>query len=232
MTMVTRRRFALAGAGLIALGPSAGHASALPALTFTVLRDGSPIGTHRVDFARDGESLRVDIAIDLEVRMFAIPVYRYGHRSTERWRAGRLVGLSARTDDDGKRSEVRATAAPGGLVIEGSGGRFVAPADTKPTSYWHEDMTRRQRFLDTQNGTLLDVKVRPLGSSRALVAGHEIDMRSYELSGDLSSRLGYGPTGEWVELNFEARGSRIVYRRDAPPAAAAVSPAGPPRGPG
>lgn len=214
------------------MAPSIVKAAPMPPLTFSVLRDGSPIGTHRVEFAREAETLRVEIAIDFEVRMLRIPVYRYMHRSVETWRAGRLVGLRTRTNDDGKRTEVRATGSAGGLAVEGSGGRIVAPADTKPTSYWHEDMTRRQRFLDTQNGTLLDVSVRPLGPERAVIAGIEMEVRSYELSGDLSSRLGYGPSGEWVDLRFAARGSQIVYRRDAPPAAAAVSPAGPPRGPG
>lgn len=232
MTVLTRRNIVLGGASLALAAPAIARAAPAPPLTFTVMRDGSPIGAHRVAFGRDGTELRVEIAIDLEVRMLSIPVYRYTHRSVERWRAGRLIGLDTTTNDDGRRTEVRARAAEGGLAVDGSGGRFVAAPDTKPTSYWHEEMTRRQRFLDTQNGTLLDVAIRPLGTTRAVIAGHDLDVRGYELTGDLTSRLGYSATGEWVDLRFVARGSQIVYRRDAPPAAAAISPSGAWRGPG
>jgi len=225
---VPRREF-LAGAAAAALAvPSVARAdgAATAPITFTVLRDSSPIGTHRVSFARAGDGIRVEIAIDLEVRLLAIPVYRYTHRSTEVWENGRLVRLDARTNDDGKRSEVRARATAAGLAVEGSGGTFVAPANIEPTSYWHEDMTRRPRLLDTQNGVIIGVTARKTGTRRARIGGREMDVRVYELSGDLTSRLGYSAAGEWVDLEFDARGSRIAYRRDAPPSGITLSPSG------
>jgi len=189
-------------------------------LNFTVLRDGAPIGTHRVEFKQEGDTLAVDISIDMVVKFALIPVYRYMHRSREIWRQGLLQSLEARTNDDGTRTEVRARRKSDGLAVEGSGGSFLAPTSIEPTSYWHEDMTLRSRLLDTQNGVIVDVTARKTGIRRATIAGREIDVRSYELSGDLTSRLGYSAAGEWVDLAFLARGSRIVYQRDAPPAAA------------
>ncbi len=221
------RRQILAAAGGACLLPTMSRAQPVaPPLTFTVLREGVPIGTHRVAFKRESDTLTVDIAIDMVVKITIVPVYRYMHRSRETWRQGVLQTLEARTDDDGTRTEVRARRTTGGLAVEGSGGGFLAPANTEPTSYWHEDMTLQSRLLDTQNGTLIDVAARQTGTRRATIAGREIDVRTYQLSGDLSSQLGYSMTGEWVDLTFLARGSRIAYRRDAPPAAAAVSPSG------
>ena len=207
--------------------PKAARAEPVVApLTFTVLRNGAPIGSHRVEFKQDGDTLGVDISIDMVVKIALIPVYRYMHRSREIWRQGLLQSLEARTNDDGTRTEVRVRRQSGGLAVEGSGGSFLAPASTEPTSYWHEDMTLQSRLLDTQNGVIVDVTARKTGIRRATIAGRDIDVRTYELSGDLTSQLGYSATGEWVDLAFLARGSRIVYRRDAPPAAAAVTPSG------
>ena len=197
-----------------------------PPLAFTVLRDGEPIGTHRVEFKQDGDALAVAIAIDMVVKLALIPVYRYTHRSHEVWHLGTLRTLESRTNDNGTRTELRARRTAGGLAVEGSGGSFLAPANTEPTSYWHENMTLQSRLLDTQNGVLVDVTARKTGTRRAIVAGHEIEVRTYQLSGDLESQLGYSASGEWVNLAFMARGSRIAYRRDAPPAAAAMSPFG------
>ncbi len=217
----------IAGAAL-APAPAVGAEPAPAPLTFTVLRDGAPIGTHLVSFAREGDRLAVDIAIDFEIKFAFLTVYRYTHRSREIWRDGRLAALDARTDDNGARTELRARATEDGLAVDGSGGRFVAPADTIPTSYWHEELVQRSRILDTQAGRLIDVTVRPDGRRpRAVVAGRDVAVRAYQLTGDLVSELAYsGETGEWIELRFIARGSEIVYRRDAPPAAAAVTPSG------
>ncbi|MFM8991514.1 MAG: hypothetical protein ACKOUS_18305 [Alphaproteobacteria bacterium] len=52
------------------------------------------------------------------------------------------------------------------------------------------------------------------------MAGREVEMRVYEVTGDLTSRLGYTQAGEWIDLEFKARGSTIRYRRDTPPATA------------
>lgn len=220
-TIAIPRRALLAAAPAALAFPRS--ARALPTDTpilFTVLRGGAPIGRHRVAFAQSGATLAVEIEIDLEVRFATIPVYRYVHRSREEWDGRRFIGLDARTDDNGTRTEVRVRKAAGGLAVAGSGGEFIAPPETKPTSYWHEDMTRRTRLLDTQAGTLIDVRARQSGTERASIAGREVEMRVYEVTGDLTSRLGYTQSGEWVDLEFKARGSTIRYRRDTPPAAA------------
>jgi hypothetical protein len=220
-TIAIPRRALLAAAPAALAFPRS--ARALPTDTpilFTVLRGGAPIGRHRVAFAQSGATLAVEIEIDLEVRFATIPVYRYVHRSREEWDGRRFIGLDARTDDNGTRTEVRVRPAAGGLAVSGSGGDFLAPPETKPTSSWHEDMTRRTRLLDTQAGTLIDVRARQSGTERASIAGREVEMRVYEVTGDLTSRLGYTQSGEWVDLEFKARGSTIRYRRDTPPAAA------------
>jgi hypothetical protein len=90
-------------------------------------------------------------------------------------------------------------------------------------------MTKRARLLDTQNGTLIGVTAKRSGTQRTRIGGQEIDVRVYELTGDLNSRLGYSEAGEWVDLEFMARGSRISYVRDLPPASLTLSPAGLPR---
>ena len=94
MSLLVPRRHFLAGATASLVAPSVARADGAAApITFTVLRDSAPIGTHRVSFSRAGSGIAVEIAIDLEVRLLSIPVYRYTHRSSERWEDGRLVSL-------------------------------------------------------------------------------------------------------------------------------------------
>ncbi|MCM0020859.1 MAG: DUF6134 family protein, partial [Tagaea sp.] len=91
------KRFLLALS--LVLGAVTGAQAQSRTLEFDVLREGSPIGTHRVTIDRRDDEVRVEIAIDMAVRFAFLTVYRYTHRSRETWREGRLVALDAQTDD-------------------------------------------------------------------------------------------------------------------------------------
>jgi hypothetical protein len=196
------RRFLL----VLTLLLSAAGAHAQPrTLEFDVLREGAPIGTHRVTIDPRDDETRVEIAIDMAVRFAFLTVYRYTHRSQETWRAGRLVALDAHTDDNGARTQVEARATDGGLAVRGSGGTYVASPDTIPTSYWNRDKVARGQLLDTQSGKLIDVAAQRVTN--------DASGATWRLSGDLEADLAYGPAGDWTSLAFVTRGSRIVYVR-------------------
>lgn len=192
----------------------AGVAAELPApMVFTVQRDGTPIGTHRLSFRRESEDLIVDIDIRLEVKLAFVTLFRYTHMARETWRGGRLVAFASRTDDDGTAFEVHAHATTEGLRVEGSGGTYLAPADTMPSSYWNSEMVTRPRVLDSQSGRMIDLVATPVGLRNEVVAGREIPLRVYRLSGEIAGELAYGPEDEWRALRFTARGSDIAYVR-------------------
>ena len=77
------------------------------ALSFAVLLDGEPIGTHRFELYEQGEARRVLSKARYDVKLLGIPVYRYRHEALEQWRGDCLVKLEARTDDDGEVSTVK-----------------------------------------------------------------------------------------------------------------------------
>lgn len=186
-------------------------------LQFEVWRDDSRIGSHRIDFRRDGADLLVEIAIDLKVEFASIPLFRYRHRNEERWRDGRLVALSATTDDDGDDAFARVFADDSGLEVEGSGFRGEVPPDLLPTSYWQAESIARRRFISSQDGRIFDVTVSDDGPDRVLSEGRMIEARRYLMRGDLDLDLWYDAAGQWVKLRFSAAdGSVIDYRRVTP----------------
>ena len=189
---------------LIAAVPEAGR------MEFDILREGSSIGRHSLWFRRDGPLLRVDIDIEIDIYLAFFRVFSYRHRNSEVWKADRLVSLETETDDDGEPYRVSAWAVPDGLRVEGSGGDYLAPAGTIPTSYWNMRTVRQSLLLDTQRGGLLDVRVATLGQER-LTSGQAA--RRYQVSGDLDLELWYSPAGEWLKIAFEARGAEISYAR-------------------
>jgi hypothetical protein len=177
---------------------------ALPAranqkIEFAILRDGTPIGTHRVEIEEVRDETQVHVSIVLDIGFGFIPLYAYRHESREIWRNGRLISIESHTDDNGRTMTVSAHLSTEGLRVAGSGGNFVAPAETVPTSYWNPAMASERPLLDTQVGRILKVTRVPLGPGR------------WRLQGDLNLEINYSADGSWTGLRFHHKGSEFVY---------------------
>lgn len=187
----------------------------VPAVSdFTVLRDGAPIGTHRIRTEQAGDETRVSVDIDLRVKVAFITVYRYSHRNRETWRGGRLVAIDTRTDDNGTKQFVRGRATPAGFAVESSSGSRLLPADILPTSYWRPIPTDRTQLLDTQKGRILDVRVRREGADK-LTAG--LSATRYAVRGDLDLDLWYDGASRLRRIAFDYQGARFDYAERAIP---------------
>jgi hypothetical protein len=180
---------------------------------FQVLRDGTPIGHHRVIVRREGARSEVEVDIELRVKAAGfLTLYRYLHHSREIWEDDRLVSLQSTTDNDGRQEYLNAQADAGRLQVDGSRYRGVLPADTMPTSYWRPDFVRRATIMDSQNGRPLDLTIRPQQSELASAARDGVPAQRYDLTGDVALSLWYGRDGRWVKTAFQARdGSQIEY---------------------
>ena len=180
-------------------------------IAFNVIRGGEPMGSHTVSFHQDGNKLTVEIAIDLEVRLAFIPLFRYTHRNTETGQDGRLVRLETSTNVDGTRHKVSAVATDEGLrVTDSAGTTYLAPADTIPTSYWNTAKIRRSELLNTQNGKMMPIRVeqREGAAHYRLIMVKDGDGAPIDVWYDQTSQA-------WIKLAFEARGSKIEYELTA-----------------
>lgn len=184
-------------------------------LEFEVRRDGTPIGHHRVTITRDGDETRVAIDIDFRVTMAGVlTLYRYTHSSEEVWRGDRLVRLRSTTDNDGKAEYLNAVAEGDALRVDGSGYQGLLPAQTMPTSYWRSDFVERRPIMDSQDGHVLDVSIRPARYETASLGNAPVPARRYHVTGEFDWYLWYDAEGNWVKSAFRAMdGSSIDYRR-------------------
>lgn len=220
--LVARRPLMLGMAALAALGlgtvPVAGRSAVRDPIRFRALRNGDPIGTHRLQFTEDGGRLTVDIEILFEVKILFLTVYSYRHTNRETWQDGRLVAIETRTDDNGDRFRVSGRAVGDRFEVDGSSGRLSLPADIVPSSYWDESMATRGEWLDTQAGKLARSAVKPQPAEAVRVGRRTVQAKAYSLVGDITCDLWYHQ-GEWVKLLFTGEdGSTIEYVRMMPAA--------------
>jgi hypothetical protein len=206
-----------AGAAL-AIGRSAQAALPVPQsreLAFRIMRHGSQIGSHVLQFRCNGDSLEVDIAVDVRVSLGPIPLVRYSHRNHESWVADRLVGLDSHTDRNGKALQMSACATSAGLRVEGSGtAPYIAPHNALASTYWYKNVLQGP-IIGTQDGMLVRPAIsQPQAQPIHLASGAEMPAKRYVLTGDLDVELWYDVRDTWVGMQFSVDdGSVISYER-------------------
>ena len=180
-----------------------------------VIRKGDDIGTAVYLFERQGESLRVDLAVDLVVRLGPVPLFRYNHRTVESWQGDTLVGYDAKTNDNGTPKYMSARRGPAGLEVTGSGTRpYTAPPDAMGTTYWNIRGVSVP-LIDTEDGHLLAVHFTAMGTTQvALANGTRIAALQYNMIGELKLDLWYGPGDQLASMRYYAKdGSVLTYER-------------------
>lgn len=181
-------------------------------IDFTVLRKGKPFGTHTLTFARDDDgTLAVTTDVDLQVKFGPITAFRYRLDSVENWVDGKLVALSGKSNNDGRKGAVSADVQDGALIVQGSKFDGALPLTTIPSSHWNRLQVYQDQMLSTETGEVLNIDVERLGDERLNIGGEAVEATRYRLTSDLTVDLWYDDQSRWVKLEFEVRGQRIEY---------------------
>jgi hypothetical protein len=199
--------------------------ASLPALAaqpqawnFRVFLDDAEIGKHRFTLREANGERVLNSEARFTVKIAFITAYRYVHDAEERWRGNCLAGLTARTNDDGKKNAVDAVleAAPGGerLVVTDGSQRAVLDGCAMTFAYWNPQMLKQARLLNAQTGETTPVKITPLGEETIAVRGAPVLARRYQLSGPPQPiDLWYSATGDWLGLESTVGGGRRLRYR-------------------
>ena len=198
---------------------------------YVVTRNGQTVGSHTLAFQQQGPLRIVTIHSQASVRVLGITAYRYSHQGREVWNGEQLQSLQATTDDNGRRTSVRAEHRDGRLAVEGpaaGGVTMVAagarageqvdancnylPADILPTSQWKLRQVKQSKLLNTQDGTLIQVQVRTVGRENVRTGATTVAATHYAYSGGLKMDQWFDDRGRWVKGSFVAfDGSSIEY---------------------
>ncbi len=185
-----------------------------PQLTFTILRDEKPIGSHLVTFRRSGNAVIAESRSEISIPFLVFEAYRFAYRARSTWLDGRLQHIDAATDDDGSLSTVTAARDGTELDVKGPAGPRKLAAALLPTEHWLKAMVESRQLLNTITGELNTISVAALGTERiATAGGRTINAEHFAYGGDLDLESWYDAAGRWVKLRFTAQdGSVIEYR--------------------
>jgi len=203
-------------AACLAIALAAAPAAAAPAgeSTFSVFLDEKPIGEHRFSIGGTEDARSVVSEASFTVKLLGLTVYRYRHRTVEKWRGDCLSELSATTDDDGKASRVRTEAEGDGLAVVTDAGRQALKGCVMSFAYWNPAIQRQPRLLNAQTGRSESVQVSRAGSGTVEVRGRQVAATRWRIDGPAQPiDVWYSAQGEWVGLDSMVDGGRkLVYR--------------------
>ncbi len=217
--MQVRRRAVLAGClSVAALRPALAGALAVPrgeSLVFRVSRNGTQIGSHRVDFSTSNGALTAHIDAAFTVGFGFITLYRYHHQAQEIWRDGSFQSLTSTTNDNGKLFTVNATRTQTGILIRATGlADQLVPANALPLTHWAIAAMGAPLF-NPETGKMLHEAATPRGAGTVQLAdGTAIPATGYALGGEAPIEDWYDKSQIWAALNGRGKdGSAITYRR-------------------
>lgn len=194
------------------LSPKAWQPKSGDVISFNVLREGKPFGSHAVKFTTDANgALVATTSVSLKAGLGPVTVFRYRLDATETWLNGQLQKVSGTVNDDGKKRSVTATRKGDALNVSGTDFKGVAPAGIVPASHWNYAQTLTGKLLSTEDGEILSVKVVNKGREAIKVGKKTIEANRYLMDSALDVDLWYDDDGRWVKLAFEARGQQIEY---------------------
>jgi Family of unknown function (DUF6134) len=215
-----RRRF-LASTGAVALaGPAFADTLPVPpggTMAFKVLRNGSPIGEHRLVFTRDGDDLSIAIHVALRVTIAAIPVFYYALQATERWFGGVFQSLDSQINDNGNHLEVHAQKTALGYDVVGTHvPRYTCPPNTLPLTYWNRAMLYGT-ILNIQTAHSYPATVHSPGWNKLPTTdGGFVIAQRFDVTGKLRLSVWYDQIDQWSGLAFHLHGYESYEKITAP----------------
>jgi Family of unknown function (DUF6134) len=214
---MTGRRLAVAvAAAALVASASGARADDAGVFTFTVSRNGEPIGEHREAFRHDGTRIEIDAATELRVTFAMIPVFRFSHQRREIWQDGRPLLIAARTNSDGDKLDI--TLRPNGHGYIRTVNDRVDRLDpsTRVLAFWNRDTVTAEpgRFVSVVEDDTLEVAFSYLGRETLTIAGRQLEADHYRMVGDEERDIWYDPDGQVARVTFPRGGAEIEYLRN------------------
>jgi hypothetical protein len=179
---------------------------------FQMLLDDREVGKHRFLVQRGQDGTRVRSEAKAEVRILAIPFYRYHHLSEEQWSQGCVKAIRARTEKNGETDQVSGARLGDLLRLDTPTGAQEFEGCVRSFAYWDLELLRGVKsLLNPETGQLHEVQLQALGPSPLPQGGGQAER--YRLrNGELDIDLWY-QQGQWVALQSILRdGATLRYR--------------------
>ena len=181
--------------------------------TFAVTVDGKSGGTYTISTAEKDGVETTTVVAEIKVKA-ALYTYTYELNSVEVWKDGRLASVEAKSNDDGKKRTVTATAGERGLTVTVNKDTRRTAADVLTATGVRvpaADKARDAVLFDAEDGSETAVRVEPLGACRVTLNGQAVDGVRFKLTGkDVAAEWWFDKNGRVIRQEMKWDGRKVV----------------------
>lgn len=181
---------------------------------FAVTVAGKAAGqVHMTIHRHDDGTLTFRCNTDIHVSVRASK-YKFVFRGQEEWKGRRLVKFATTTDDNGKQYIVSGAAEDAGVRVKVNNAEKVVKPELWLTTYWMlPDPKLRAAelvLLDADTGKELAATIKYVATEKLKIAGQEVPLNRYRLSGQVSMDLWYDGSDRLVRQEWLEQGHKTV----------------------
>ena len=182
--------------------------------TFTVLRDGDPIGHHRFAFACRGNRIEIREETEIEVSLAMIPIFSFEHAGRQIWEDGRAVRIDATTNDNGDKVDITVRSNGDGYIRTVNGRVDKFDDSMTVLAFWNKDTLRHNAFFSAVEDKTFAASFTFIGKETVAVAGTQLETEHYRMIGDEQRDLWFDHADRIAKVAFRRHGADVVYVRD------------------
>jgi hypothetical protein len=173
--------------GLSILGSGQARAAGVEHRDYVIHVDGKECGQSRVDISKQDDGTVVMTAQATARVTQLVFTYRFSNQTTEWWKDGRLIGLKASTDDNGKKTEVTGGVEGNQLRLSVNGRVQNVNADVWTTSFWKladpKYHNKQLPLLEVDSGREYMGRLEYLGTQPITVGTDNVECYHFRVTG-------------------------------------------------
>ena len=165
---------------------------------FDIIRKNKVIGSHIIDFKKNGDSLIIETNININVKVLFIPAYKFFHKSEEVWKNEKFLKIDAYTDfEDEREYFIKGKVEGDQFLASGMDGDISVNQNILPSNFWNINILKEKKLFDTQKGIIREIKVKDLGSEEIRIDDKKIHCKKFSFNAS-SNPKDKGPFPEYT----------------------------------
>ena len=180
--------------------------------TFDIIRKNKIIGTAETIFTKKDELLIVETNVDINVKIFFFPAYKFNQISKETWSKDGFIEFDGYTKfEDEREYFITGKDSENKFVANGMDGKLFLDKNILPSNYWNKDVLKQKKMFDIQKGIVREIKVSKLEDETIEINKKRIITEKYLLDASTNPKdkgpfsqytLWYAKNGELLKFMF------------------------------
>lgn len=149
-------------------------------VSFDIIRKNKNIGSLITTFKKEDDKLQIRTILDIKVKVFLIPVYKFFQDTTETWIEGEFVKIEGYTNfEDEREYYIEGNDLDENFIASGMDGELTLSNKILPLNYWNKKILEEEEVFDTQKGIVRKITVQKLENDIIKINNKNIEAEKY-----------------------------------------------------